>query len=123
LPKKIELAKQRQSIEGYYKVTGKQATGASYNGIVSVKQVPESKLCIVIWYIKDSAVVGLGARSDDLLTVSWSEKGMTGLTLVRLGEGKTFRTEWYTLPGTGKALSETWTFWGPLGEDEDDDES
>ncbi len=116
-PPKVEM-KEVTAFEGLFKLKGKQGD-KEYLGLVKVVHVTATKAHLVFWYIGDSATVGLGIRTNDLLSISWTQGTVKGVSLVQIGKGNVHQVESYTLPGSGKAESETWTFWVKLKDLED----
>ena len=113
VPKKGALkAEAPRSFEGFWAVTGKEASGKPYSGIVTIERKGEAYL--LHWAMQGgTSFVGVGIRTGDQLAVSWAvlrdETVLRGVNVYRI-EGKTMSGRWLTLPGNGVIQTETLTF-------------
>jgi hypothetical protein len=90
---------------GKYDVEGKNPSGSTYSGTVSVEKTGETFK--VTWNVGGTKYIGTGIGNDEFIAVSYTSGGESGLAL--FGEqGDEWKGVW-TYAGGTKIGAEVWT--------------
>jgi len=102
------LAQNRQDIAGSYDVEGTNPGGRAYRGMAQITKDRDTYR--ISWVIgSNETYVGIGILEGNVLAVSYSSQGMSGVVAYRVEGRERLEGRWAILGGNGEIQTETLT--------------